>query len=430
MSRIVRLCLICFPLAAFFVLISAPSARAQEDKVIVLHYADSLQGREIKGEAARELIGHVHISQGNVQIHCDRALQFVERGEVTLTGNVLVTDENTTLHAPRGMYHRDDRRAEVFDKVVLDDGKVRLTSTYGEYLVEPRMGFFRGNVKIVDSASTVTSDSLTYFRNSRQSIAEGRVRIVNEADHVTITGGKLEHDANTQFSRMLFNPVLIQKDSTSSGSADTLVVRSLVMESYRDSSKRFVAIDSVKIVRADLAGLAGLAVFFTQGDSILLRRSPVVWYQETQISGDSINTYLIKRKLRRVDVMGNAGAISRGDSLFPNRLDQVVGETMRLTFGDTALSRIDVDIHAISVYHVYEDTLGNGLNKISGDRIVMHFAGGKVSTIRIIGGVEGQYVPENLARDREQQYALPGLTWRKDRPRLHRGVVQGMVTAE
>lgn len=409
---------------------SRAGLRAQESKVIVLHNADTARGREINGESVRELIGHVHISQGNVQINCDRALQFIDRGEVNLTGDVVVHDESTTLRAPRGTYHQNDRRAEVFDKVQLDDGKVRLTSNYGEYLAEPRIGFFRGNVKIVDTASTITSDSLTYFRNTRQSIAEGRVRIVNEPDHVTITGGKLDHDAVTQFSRMLFDPVLLQRDTIPSGGADTLVVRSQVMEAYRDSIKRFLAIDSVRIVRASLAGIAGLAVFFTEGDSILLRRSPVAWYGETQISGDSINAYMVRRKLRQVDVMGNAEALSRSDSLFPQRLDQMVGDNMRLTFADSGLNRMDVDVHAISVYHLYEDTLGNGLNKISGDRIIMHFSGGKVSNIRVLGGVEGQYVPENLTKNREEAYALPGLTWRTDRPRLKYGPRQGMVTVQ
>lgn len=416
---------------SLLVLASGPGpVLGQESRVFVIHNADSVQVRVIDGEAVREAIGHVVISQGRVEIACDRAKEFVEKGIINLNGNLVIRDEKTTMRAPRGIYHKADRRAEAFDQVVLDDGSVRLTSKYGEYLADPRIGFFRGDVRIVDTASTITSDSLTYFRNTRQSIAEGRVRIVNEPDHVVITGGKLEHDAGTQFSRMGINPVLIQRDSLSSGAADTLVVRSQIMEAYRDSTKRFVAIDSVKIVRADLAGIAGLAVFFTEGDSIQLRRSPVVWYGETQISGDSMNVYLVHRKLHQVDVIGNAGALSRSDSLYPHRLDQVVGESMRLTFGDTALSRIDVDVHAISVYHLYEDTLGNGLNKISGDRLIMHFAGGKVSSIRILGGVEGQYVPENLARDREEQYALPGLLWRTDRPRLRYGKHAGMVTAE
>jgi lipopolysaccharide export system protein LptA len=417
-------------LALLLIWSDAQRSRGQDSLVFVVHNADSLQIRMINGEAVRIAVGHVFISQGRVQISCDRALQFVERGVINLDGNLVIRDERTTMRAPRGIYHKNDRRAEAFDGVVLDDGQVRLTSEYGEYLAEPRIGFFRGNVKVVDSVSTVTSDSLTYFRNTQESIAEGRVRIVNETEHLTITGGKLEHDSGTQFSRMVFNPVLIQRDSLPAGGVDTLVVRSETMEVYRDSVKRFVAIDSVKMVKARMAGLAGFAVFYTQGDSILLRRSPMVWYEETQISGDSMNVYLIRRKLRRVDVLGNAGAISRSDSLHPERLDQIVGDTMRLSFGDTALSRIEVDVHAISLYHVYEDSLGNGLNKISGDRIVMHFSGGKVNKIRILGGVEGQYVPENLARNREKEYALPGLVWRTDRPRLRYLAHTGAVTVE
>src|SRR5512133_3416214 len=164
--------------------------RAQENLVFVLRNADSLQFKIINGESVREAIGHVQITQGKVEINCDRATQFVERAVVNLTGSVLIKDEKTTLRAPRGVYHRLERRAEVFDNVQLDDGNVRLTSRYGEYLAEPRIGFFRGNVKIIDTASTVIADSVTYFRNTKQSIAEGRVRIINEADRVIITGGK------------------------------------------------------------------------------------------------------------------------------------------------------------------------------------------------------------------------------------------------
>jgi hypothetical protein len=141
-----------------------------------------------------------------------------------------------------------------------------------------------------------------------------------------------------------------------------------------------------------------------------------VWYEDSQISGDSINVYLKGRKLDRVHVMGNAFAVSRSDSLRPERFDQLSGEQMLLHFGPDGMERLEVLARARSLYHLYEDTTANGLNKISGDRIVMEWERKKLSTIRVFGGVEGTYVPENLLAGRERDYDLPGFTWRTDRP--------------
>jgi hypothetical protein len=153
-----------------------------------------------------------------------------------------------------------------------------------------------------------------------------------------------------------------------------------------------------------------------KGDSIHFRQGPVLWYQETQVTGDSITVFLHARSLEQIVVMGNAFAASRSDSAFPARLDQMVGETMAIRFAARKLRRIDVDTRAVSLYHLYDDSLANGLNKTSGDRITMTFEAGRARSIRVAGGVEGQYFPENMVVRREKDYALPGLRWRTDRP--------------
>jgi hypothetical protein len=158
---------------------------------------------------------------------------------------------------------------------------------------------------------------------------------------------------------------------------------------------------------------------------MVLRGAPVIWYRDTQVTGDSIDVYLTKRKLRRLHVMGGAFAVSRSDSLHPERYDQISGDRLRMLFGTQGLSRTDVEGRAVSLYHLYDDSLANGLNRTSGDRIVMLFAEGKAETITVYGGVEGEYFPENMVRGKEAEYALPGFLWRVSRPRLARGVSSG-----
>ncbi len=389
---------------------------AQQGKVVVLENADALEGKVVDGEETRELTGNVRISQERIRIRCDRAVQFLASGRIVMTGNVRVHDDSMTITTPRGIYYSEARRAEAFERVRLDDGTSRLEADYGVYDVDPRTAFFRSRVVAHDTGSVMNADSLRYDRSRKFVHAMGAVVIYNKADAITISGGSFEHDALTGFSRMTRDPVLVKVDTAGSGVPDTLVVRSLVMEAYQDSSRRLVARDSVEIARGDLAGRAGTVRFFLKGDSIHFRESPVLWYQETQVTGDSITVFLAARSLERIVVVGNAFAASRSDSAFPARLDQMIGETMVIRFAARKLQRIDVDSRAVSLYHLFEDSLANGLNKTSGDRITMMFEAGRARSIRVAGGVEGQYFPENMVERREKEYALPGLRWRGDRP--------------
>ncbi|MBX2991184.1 MAG: hypothetical protein KF749_08450 [Bacteroidetes bacterium] len=406
-----------FLFLAFF-LSTFTEVRSQSERLIVIENADSLVARVVDGESARELIGNVRFSQERVRISCDRAVQFQETGNVQLLGNVVVVDDSLTMKFPRGMYFREDRRAVAYDTVHLDDRSMTLSAHFGEYDIGPKKAFFRSKVVANDKESNLIADSLTYYRDDGRTIALGKVEIQSYADNLTIRGGHFESFKKQEYSRMTVFPVLVKYDTTaSSGTIDTLIVRSRVMEAYRGGAdKRLIATDSVEILRADMASIAGVAIFYTQDDSILLRRSPVIWYERTQVTGDSINVYLRRNKLDRVFVSGRSLAISQSDTLYPQKFDQITGEEMILHFGENGMERMEVNTRAISVYHVYEDSLANGLNKTSGDRIVMLWEEGKLSSIKVFGGVEGEYIPENLVHGRELEYAVAGFVWREDRP--------------
>jgi lipopolysaccharide export system protein LptA len=392
------------------------AARGQQERVIVIQHADSMVGRVINEEDVRELIGHVLLTEGTTRLTCDRALQFIARGFVLLTGDVIVRDDSMTLKSPRASYDRRERTAEAFDSVVLDDGMMQVTSLYGKYRMDQRTAFFRGQVTVADTSSSMACDSLDYERATKRSRAYGRVRVYNPSDRVTMFGGRLDHDPVARRSVMTVDPLLVQVDTSSGGRWDTLQVRARVLESLRDTLRVLIATDSVKIVRTDLAGMCDRAKFFTSADSMTLRGHPVLWQEETQVSGDSINLYLRKRKLQRLLIMGAAAAVSVSDSLHRDRFDQATGDTIAMYFALHGLDRTEILGRATSVYHAYDDTAANGLNKSSGDKIVMTFTEGKASRIAVIGGVEGMFIPENMLYRREQEYALPGCVMRSDRP--------------
>ena len=58
----------------------------------------------------------------------------------------------------------------------------------------------------------------------------------------------------------------------------------------------------------------------------------------------------------------------------------------------------------------------NGVNMTTGDQVIISFVDKKVETIKIIGGVEGKYYPENIINGKEADYNLAGFNWRENKP--------------
>lgn len=392
-------------------------AISQKSELVVLQNADIFAGKRLEnGEDVRELTGNVRFKQGNTNVWCDKAIQFLDRNEIELLGSVKIVRDTVTLTAKKGRYFGNTRKADGEGNVKLSTSNVTLYADVGTYFLDDGKAFFQRNVKVIDSSSIIYSEQLTYFEKQRRSESMLNVKIVNQQDHITMFGDHLIHSDSTRYSRMTERPRLIQIDTSADGTIDTLAVKSIVMESFDDSTKRLILQDSVVIVRGELSARSGLVNFFRSDDRIELYNSPIVWYQENQVTGDTITLNLEKNKLKFATVSTRAFVLSQSDSLYPKRYNQLTGRSIRMRFKENKLEETIVDRNAISLYFLYGDSAGNGVNKTSGDTITMHFDSGKPNTIHVLKGIEGEYYPENLLLQNESKYNLDGFMLRKDKP--------------
>lgn len=411
---------------AFFLFVSfGEHCTAQQSKLVELKNADLMRGLVVNGEQAREFTGKVHFTQtteegDRVYLWCDRALQYLNANRIELFGHVKIIRDTTTITSDQGKYYGNERRAEVSSNVRLVRGVSILTSAFGQYYVEEKRSHFSGNVRLVDTSSAITCSDLTYFEPEAKSIAIGDVRVVNLSNSATIFGDSLVHFDSTKYSIVPKNPKLVQIDTTSSGTIDTLVVISKIMESYQDSTERFIATDSVEMARGELSSRSGRTTFYITKDLIILQHHPIVWQAMNQITGDSIDVHLQDKKLRSVHVSGHAVAISRSDSAYRNRYDQLTGRELTMSFANDQLDSVFVNLNATSLYYLYDKDKPDGANKSSGDKIYINFIEGKIDRIKIVGGVQGQYFPEKMLLNHESQYNLDGFKWFTVRPRRTR----------
>lgn len=412
---------------------TTPAAKAQGRSVLVVEGADQLQGRVSGDMEFRELIGNVRLRQDNVVIRCDRATQNLTRNSAQLSGNVVITQDTLTLRTDAGTYDGETRTASSNRGIYINDGHVVLRARGGSYRAGTKIADFHTDVMVEDTAAVITSRRLHYLRDSALVVAWDDVRIRFKDENATITADSVRHYSDLKHSYFYNSPRFWQIDTTrttradaeeDSLSFDTLSIAADRMTALRDSGNRFLSEGDVRIVRSALAALCDAAAFLRSDSLMILRGEPVLWYDENQITGDSIAARVDGGELRALDVVGDAFSISRSkpseqDTLYPpGRFDQTKGKRIHMRFADRKPERIRVEETAISLYYVYDERALNGVRRESSDLIIIAFSDGKVETIRSMNGVEGTYYPEKYVTGSEASYNLDGFLWREDRPSM------------
>lgn len=420
------------PLRVLTVWILAASALlVAQEKGFEVRSANVLDVRTVGTNQIQALIGSVFMVQpsatGLVKLWCDSAFRNLQTNVVQLHGRVRVVRDSTTMTSTEGTYYAEERRAEMSKGVRLVRGKMVLTARFGEYWANEKRAHFTDSVFVVDSVSSTRADALTFFENEEKTIAVGNVRVDSPENNVTVFGDSLLHFDRERYTVIPRNPRLMQIDTVAEGTIDTLLVTGAYMEAIRDSVERFVTNGLVEMARSDFSARCGEAVYYHTRDRLIMRDHPVVWHAENQVTGDSIVMRTSNRKLESIWVSGRSMAVSRADSLHRERFNQLLAREITLRFRDGRIYQIDADRNATSLYYLYDGSQPNGVNRSSGDRIVMDFADRHVDRIKIIGGVEGKYFPEPMIANRERQYNLEGFRWITDRPqRRQLTIVHGL----
>lgn len=437
---------------SFFIVL--PIIYAQEKSETIKIVGDSLVGKILNGESIREIYGNVVLTQGNILITCDEAVQYLVRNEARLNGNVVAIQDSLTITTSEGFYFGNKRRTKSTTGIILDDQKVILEADTGEYFFNEKRAFFQsnvtlfdsvmvlfsddlnyyqkenraiavGSVKIVDASNEITADTLEHFRSTKISFAYGNVKIRSLENNTLIFGDHLEDYPEQKYSLVDENPMLMQFDTTYTASneieIDTLIIIASIMEALRDTSNIFKAIDSVKIVRGDFASLNDFTLYLRNRDIIITEKTsgeaqqPIIWYKNSQLTGDSITIYLKDKKITRLDVIDNSFMLSQSKN-YEERYDQNSSKDINLFFADNKLRRARLLGSVFSIYYLYEEDEPNGLTKSSAKDVTIFFEDNKAGEVRMYGSPTSEYYPEKKVAGNEKAFTLPKFIYYKNRP--------------
>ena len=449
------------PILIIFLLSTA--AFTQEKQITVI--GDSLVGKTIDGRPFREVYGNVILTQGNVTIKCNKAIQDIAANNAELIGNVVATQNNITITTPRGFYYGNQRKSWSNSGIKLDDKKVILTADKGEYYFDEDRAYFQHHVKLYDTVTTMTSVEMTYFqqenrmvavnnvkiidkendidadtvdylRYERVAIADGHVKLFNRANNLTIYGDHIEDYAKNVYTLANRNPLLIQFDTVlveksdtlnnevirrKIPTIDTLVIRSKKMQAYRGDINTFIATDSVELVRNDFSSKNNRTIYYKSDDKIITYKitptepQPILWQANSQLTGDSTTIHLEKNKIKKLDVKGAAFILSI-NKIYNERKDQIAGDFLSILFDSSKIKRTDVTGNVYSMYYMYDRNEPNGIAKSSSQKAAILFNNNQVSQVRLYGTPNSEYYPENLVSGKEPSFTLPQYIYYDNRP--------------
>ncbi len=423
---------------------------AQNNSEVVRVIGDSLVGKTLDGQSVREVIGNVVMTQGNVKITCRKAIQYISTNKVKLIGDVIVVQDTVDIRTEVGYYFGDKKYAYSDTSIVLTDGRMVLNADEGYYFFDDKKAYFYDNVEMVDTASKLNSDrfyyyhtenfleaaghvvisdtsssiyadSLIHYRENRKTYAFNNIKITNFQNNLIVTGEDLVDDADKNYTRITGSPMLIQIDTSKSGIVDTLVIESEVLESIEDSVQKLIATDSVKIIRGDFSSVNNKTIYYKDGNEIVTHKlegdkiAPILWYENSQVVGDTVKIYLDENQIRWIDISENSFILSRNKN-YPDRFDQISGSNVKMFFNDGKLKRTEVKGNVLSIYYLYEDDNPNGLIQSSSDRAKIYFNESRIYDVRLYGSPASEYHPENLVEDNEKDFVLPSFILYSNRP--------------
>ncbi len=424
-------------IAVLFLTVPAKN-KAQTSPMTII--GDSLVGKVFNGEKIREVIGNVVIKDNDATVTCDKAVQFLESGNIALYGNIVFTQDTIKLYTDRARYFGESKTGVIDTNLLMISKSDSIFALKGKHLFNEKKTFFYGdvraksklrtlisdtliysdknkitiaigNAKAIDSVSVLFADSLVYFEEDKITQAFGNVCLKNDEHNTIAVADFLLDSVKTLHSVLWQNSAFMQTDSTEK-SADTLLVEAKRFDVFRDSSRQMIARDSVKIVRDEFSLIADSAFFDSDKNFFVAvrtseERNPVVlWFRETQIYGDTVFVFLENKTIKNVKISGNVSLIENVDSS-KFRFNQISGRKIDLYFADSRLRKMEVNGKTLNIYYLTDDEGTQGLIKSSSNSATIVFDSSGVAQVKLFGNPNSEFHPEKLIRNKERDFLLP-----------------------
>ena len=318
-----------------------------------------------KGEVL--LLGEAKVVSDELQAEAEQ-IRYDEVNDVFyLEGEAHYEGEGRNIHADRIVY---DRKHEIY-------------STEGRSIIsEPPTILEAGHTRYAEEGGLAIADEGVVWRDTSAglTIECERAEYLREEDYLLATGG--ENGRPLLIVESEEDSLFLSADTLFAHKADTLT---------GDSSRLLHAYRDVRIYKRDLQAACDSLVYY-EGDSLFrLFEEPVLWFDTTQLSGDTIEIQLADKKVSRIRLWEHALIANSTDLLLFN---QISGREVNISFSNNEPRELFVNGNVESVYYIQDESNAYiGVNRSTSAEMRMLFEGGQISRIYSLRQIDGSVLP-------------------------------------
>ena len=354
--------------------------------------------------------GHVHIKVNDTtDIFSDKCKYSGDRKFAELFDNVILKDDSTVLKTNYMTYDREAHLATYPRHGTITRNDKTLVSDKGYYRDDIEVAYFRKNVVVTTPKSQMFTDTLVYKIQEEKMYFYGPTTIYYEenilqgnygwydtqeevayldkgatlsSDEYSITSKSMFYDSKIEFAKAMrnvqindtVNKAIIEgnyaemwkkfgksfvTDSVRAlyfAEKDTLFLHSdtlfFFMDTVTEKPDRVLAYYNVRFYRNDIQGKCDSLNYYISDSTAKMRINPMIWAENSQLSGDSINIVIANRAIDSALLYPN-GFIIQKDTI--EGFNQIKGKVMIAYFKNNELDHVYDDGNAETVYWLREE---------------------------------------------------------------------------
>lgn len=354
--------------------------------------------------------GHVHIIvNDSTDIFSDKCKYSGDIKFAELFDNVILKDDSTVLKTNYMTYDRNKHLATYPRHGSITRNDKNLVSRKGYYRDDIQVAYFRTDVVVTTPKSRMFTDTLEYriqeekmyffgpttiyyddnvlvgnygWYDAKNDIAYLDKRATLSNQGYSITSDTMFYEKKVEFAKAMSNVIIedtVNKAIVEGNYAemwkklgksyvtdsvralyfadkDTLYLHSdtlfFFMDTLTQKAERMLAYYNVRFYRRDIQGKCDSLNYYIADSCAKMRREPIVWAENSQLRGDSINIVIARKAIDSVLLYPN-GFIIQKDTI--EGFNQIKGKTMIAYFKDNELDHVYDDGNAETVYWLREE---------------------------------------------------------------------------
>ena len=281
-----------------------------------------------------------------------------------------------------------------------------LEGTHGYYLVNEDFVFLDQRPFMHNETQQMRSDSIQYDRNIGLAKAFNQVDMIDTSYKVIMRGDYMEMWEHKNFSFATDSAYAIYYDKDSLFiHGDTLFFH---FNKDKEELEKLIARRNVRFYKSDMQGKCDTLTYLMADSTIRMRVAPILWTEDSQLSGTDIDIKSNGKSIDWVLQKGNAFIISQ-DSI--EGFNQIKGQDITSRFRNGNIHRVNVDGDvAETLYWIRDDEGGLiGIDVSKSATMVIEMDGNSISVIKGYKDITETMYPESELNENARK--LQGFQW-------------------